>query len=84
MYVFPLPPPATILVPVLSDAKACQKRAPADCLSTQVTPESDDMYKYPAVAPTPATILVPVLSDVKQHKEWDVADATAAPDGTAH
>jgi hypothetical protein len=47
---------------VLSDVKADHWRFPADILSAQDSPESNEVYKYPFIVA--ATIFVHVLSHV--------------------
>ena len=50
---------------MLSDVIVIQFREPADVCSTQVTPESDDVYMYPCdIEKVAATNLVAVLSEI--------------------
>ncbi len=56
----------TIFAAVGLDANATQLCAPADALSTQVKPESSEVYIYPPC--TDATILVAELSLVKAYQ----------------
>ena len=77
MYV--LDAPATIFVAVLSDANACQFWTPAEVLSTQVAPESFEVYIYPPL--DPATIFLATLSAVSAPQLRDGDDAEAGPEG---